>query len=52
MPRSGGGVTARDNNETSEIATEVLRNAAASAERGIAVARRLSNDGSCYRPHL
>ena len=39
--------------ETKETATAVLRNAVAwFAERGVTVARVLSDNGSCYRSHL
>ena len=45
-------VEARDD-ETKETATDVLRNAVAwFAERGVAVERVLSDNGSCYRSYL
>ena len=41
------------NDETKETATEVLKNAVAwFADRGVAVKRVLSDNGSCYRSHL
>lgn len=45
-------VEARDD-ETSQTATEVLKNAVAwFADRGVTVQRVLSDNGSCYKSHL